>query len=1202
MAVLVAMAMVSSSVFPAFATETNATDVEKPNTSSSIQTEIPVLDSNAVEEDTQAASDKDETEDSEEASDGDPITEEEKDYRIDDFTHRTYLTTDWIVDNVDEDLVDNVEEAAELTKEEEDSFKDKEDKSSEDEDESSLFDFRSLISSVIPTALADEKSDGKESVGTDSSSTDEGDVTLKDGYDENGLGETYHDVYLQYTLVDDTKETQDITVKELWDKHSEAFIGNYPVALPVYAINGNDDYFVAFADPSQFNMTGTAIYADFVNYDAVNPVCYNDIIKYDKDTGVIYIPKSFYYNEDGEEVVNGLQAQILLLYDSENSPKSEIAVEVQNAIRGVELVNEVWRSDTDLSYMASQTLKAETLDVTTTIPIATPETANKIELSNIQVYVNDSNEPMYFDGENAFYDRTTGELTIAGSPVDIYSIFIAVGEIYQTATTKIADAASMKAFPYMTVSGDLADDDYFDYTTAIHYVSNIKTATAEQKEIMTYTSKYLYLSTGAVDSTIRTLYSYIKDGGHSINDYIKIADFGLRSNTKPTQNGLGLFNFIVSMPSQVKGKSQTSHGGRTSTWTTRGGRTDSNSFVALHCGEGITPLYPISNVESNWDYRPNEHCRLRIIYVNKAEKYVVIGIAAPSSNRQAGSGIFKIPITDEDDKKGYIDVTKTWYDDVFTKLQGAEFTIKDSSGKVVTTMTTNANGYAKSIGLEAGTYTVTETKAPAGYEINDYVFTAEVKENETTTAFTWDSQWGKVWPDKSIITDGPPGGPSSTGQKYSTNPDISANNPCYSLAGAKYNVWCSDCGKYVGSTTTNAAGQFTKLPVHQHWLYWYTSHSYDSEGNITGSTDHYHWEAVSYSAYAKEVTPAKGFALCTETHTFTVGTDGGFGFKCGEVPLDDPFALQLQKADADTGKPEAQGTASLEGALFAVDYYANTDEDTSGTPYRSWVYQTDENGKIYVRDEAYLIVEDSDELYRDENGDIVFPVGTYHVYEIQPPKYYQLSGTIRFANSNIKGSASVTEGLIFMVEDKGGYAQVSYNGTGISASNLSLNVYDEIYRGSVKVLKYDSDGKTPLSGVSFKLVGDDGSTYTGKSDSSGTVLFDELIPQHYILTETATVDGHQLLKDNIDIDIPLEMSWSDIGYYNADRSKAVFDAIADAYCFYDITYEVSNAVNFTVPTTGGNPKILYTALAIAFAAMGTGVVIIMKRRKAREET
>ena len=237
-----------------------------------------------------------------------------------------------------------------------------------------------------------------------------------------------------------------------------------------------------------------------------------------------------------------------------------------------------------------------------------------------------------------------------------------------------------------------------------------------------------------------------------------------------------------------------------------------------------------------------------------------------------------------------------------------------------------------------------------------------------------------------------------------------------------------------------------------------------------------------------------------------------------------------------------------------------------------------------------------------KKNNVVFPVGTYHVYEIQPPKYYQMSGTIRFSNSNISGSASVTEGLTFMVEDKGGYAQASFDGTYISAANLSLNVYDEIYRGSVKVLKYDSDGKTPLAGVSFKLVGDDGSTYTGTSDSSGTILFDELIPQHYVLTETATVDGHQLLKDNIDIDIPLEMSWSDIGYYNADRSKAVFDAIADAYCFYDITYEVSNAVNFTVPTTGGNPKILYTALAIAFAAMGTGVVIIMKRRKAREET
>ena len=52
------------------------------------------------------------------------------------------------------------------------------------------------------------------------------------------------------------------------------------------------------------------------------------------------------------------------------------------------------------------------------------------------------------------------------------------------------------------------------------------------------------------------------------------------------------------------------------------------------------------------------------------------------------------------------------------------------------------------------------------------------------------------------------------------------------------------------------------------------------------------------------------------------------------------------------------GTASLQGAVFALEYYATTDPlHDNMPPVRTWYYQTDNNGQIYSTGEAYLVPE-----------------------------------------------------------------------------------------------------------------------------------------------------------------------------------------------------------------------------------------------------
>src|SRR5574344_1879199 len=81
--------------------------------------------------------------------------------------------------------------------------------------------------------------------------------------------------------------------------------------------------------------------------------------------------------------------------------------------------------------------------------------------------------------------------------------------------------------------------------------------------------------------------------------------------------------------------------------------------------------------------------------------------------------------------KGNIKVVKSDQDN--KPVQGAEFTLKDSEGKQVTTGKTDANGNLSFNGLLIGNYTLTETSVPDGYIIKQSTYKVTVKRNETAT-------------------------------------------------------------------------------------------------------------------------------------------------------------------------------------------------------------------------------------------------------------------------------------------------------------------------------------------------------------------------------------------------------------------------------------------------------------------------------------
>ena len=70
-------------------------------------------------------------------------------------------------------------------------------------------------------------------------------------------------------------------------------------------------------------------------------------------------------------------------------------------------------------------------------------------------------------------------------------------------------------------------------------------------------------------------------------------------------------------------------------------------------------------------------------------------------------------------------------------LPGCTFTVKDSTGKVIATLTTDSNGYCETGLLPFGQYTVQETAVPAGYMVDDSVRTVNLEYKDQYTPIVY---------------------------------------------------------------------------------------------------------------------------------------------------------------------------------------------------------------------------------------------------------------------------------------------------------------------------------------------------------------------------------------------------------------------------------------------------------------------------------
>ena len=272
--------------------------------------------------------------------------------------------------------------------------------------------------------------------------------------------------------------------------------------------------------------------------------------------------------------------------------------------------------------------------------------------------------------------------------------------------------------------------------------------------------------------------------------------------------------------------------------------------------------------------------------------------------------------------------------------------------------------------------------------------------------------------------------------KDSSNKTLTDANDCYSLAGAEYGVYTdSNCSNKVATLTTNASGNANTVSL--------------NPGRY----------------YVKETKAPKGYF--TDSKVYTADVSGAnresspVKLSVSDNPANDPVAMLLGKYDGQKTYNGAgnlpQGSATLAGAEFTVDYYATLDyksyddlkkADIEST--RSWTFKTDADGFSYFDTEHFV---SGDAFFYNGQNNICIPRGTVVIRETKAPAGYVKSDDVSFQ-------------------------KIQENPTTDAVRTYNVpKVAEQVYRSDIEFTKKADNGSAHLAGVPFKVT----SLTTGES-------------------------------------------------------------------------------------------------------------------------
>ena len=456
-------------------------------------------------------------------------------------------------------------------------------------------------------------------------------------------------------------------------------------------------------------------------------------------------------------------------------------------------------------------------------------------------------------------------------------------------------------------------------------------------------------------------------------------------------------------------------------------------------------------------------------------------------------------------------------EDIYT-LDG---TLRASKGEVVDTITTGADGTAKSKELYLGRYEVRETKAPYGMVLNGETHTVElvyagqeVAVTETSTSFYNERQKVEIDLIKSLEVD-EAYGVGNNGEifdvsfgLYAAEELTAADGTTIPVDGLIEVITLDENGHgkaisdlpmgsyYVQEISTNSAylKDDTKYPVvfeyagQETALVSITANEGEAiendliYGSVSGKKYDEDGNALGGALIGIFKTGTEEFTAETAIQTTTSADDGSFSFEkvpygtwiIREIESPTGFVLSDEEIPVTIGSVDEVVEVELvnEFIMGSIEL-TKVDEDYPDNKLTGAVFE------VYADKNGDGKLDDSDELLGEmaELGDGVYQMsdlryGKYLVRETKAPEGFLL-------DTNVYPVSIEEDGKIYTVENEAG-----------------VGFINAAQKGSLKIVKTSSDGK--VEGFSFRVTGKDyDQTFT--TDANGEILIEGLrIGEHTV--------------------------------------------------------------------------------------------------------